>query len=146
MFAGRLPRKKFAAAGGHDEKDAARHSGKSSGVDHSSGSGGSSQHTTPKRNVTLTKSKEKASQSHDEQQSTGSGERPASPDEIIPAASERSGEMPDLISNLADLTTYHDDSDSSIESSGRKSPKKFDAESPDPTFVSVVTIPGRCRC
>jgi hypothetical protein len=27
------------------------------------------------------------------------------------------------------------------DSDGRKSPKKFDAESPDPTFISVVTIP-----
>ena len=38
-------------------------------------------------------------------------------------------------------SNHHEDSDSSIDSSGRKSPKKFDAESPDPTFVSVVTIP-----
>ena len=43
------------------------------------------------------------------------------------------------ILNLSD-NNHHEDSDSSIDS-GRKSPKKFDAESPDPTFVSVVTIP-----
>ena len=98
-----------------------------------------SHHHAPKRNVTLTKSKEKAS--HDVEPGvagTHSQAHPENPDEIIPTASGAS-EMPDLIMNLNDLT-HHDDSDSSIDG-GRKSPKKFDAESPDPTFVSVVTIP-----
>ena len=44
------------------------------------------------------------------------------------------------ISNLND-SGHHDDGDTTSLDGGRKSPKKFDAESPDPTFVSVVTIP-----
>ena len=98
-----------------------------------------SHHHAPKRNVTLTKSKEKASHDVDPGVAgTHSQAHAENPDEIIQAASGAS-EMPDLIMNLTDLT-HHDDSDSSIDG-GRKSPKKFDAESPDPTFVSVVTIP-----
>jgi hypothetical protein len=121
---GRLPRKKFVL--NKDEKD---QQNKSADL----------QRHAPKRNVALTKSKEKASHDVDPGVAVmNSQAHPENPDEIIQAASGAS-EMPDLIMNLTDLT-HHDDSDSSIDG-GRKSPKKFDAESPDPTFVSVVTIP-----
>ena len=116
----RLPRKKFVVT--KTEKETAESGSEAVGQEVQDDS-------RPKRNES--KSKEK---SDDEDESSNGGVGKSRENLVGGAEGEGSTEAADL--NDSGHRSSDDETDG-----GRRSPKKFDAESPDSTFVSVVTIP-----